>query len=235
MVNPRVSIVVTTFNKESSIAQCLNRLRRVFDENQICYQIILLDDSSTDQTVEKATTALGKLGKVIVAKRNAGKGALVKNNIHLIEDPYVAIFDGDLDIHPTVLVEGLKLLRNDPTLGAVVGSKLHEKSVVNYPIKRQILSKAFRLTTWILFRQRVKDTQTGAKVFRTSELKHACEKSVSTGFVFDLEIMIYLSRQKLKILEIPICLDYDFQSSIGIRSMYQVLQDLWRTWRNLRK
>lgn len=235
MDNPRVSVVVTTFNKESSIAQCLNRIRQVFDKNEIHYQIILLDDLSTDLTVKNATTALGKFGRVLVAERNAGKGALVKNNIHLVADPYVAIFDGDLDIHPMVLVEGLKHLLNDSTIGAVIGSKLHKESVVNYPMKRRIYSKIFRFISWILFRQRVKDTQTGAKVFRTSELKDACRKSVSTGFVFDLEVMIWLNRQNLKILEIPISLDYDFQSSIGMRSLYQVLQDLWRVWHNLRK
>ena len=230
-----LTVLVTTFQKERSIGQCLVRLYEVLDRSGIRYKIVILDDASTDATVEIARLALSEFVEIRKNEFNVGKGMMVKSFARSIKSPYTAVFDGDLDLHPDFLVDAFRLIKRSPDIGAVIGSKLHSGSIVKYPLRRRILSYMFRRMTQCIFKLECSDSQTGAKVFRTDYLIDACSKSISTGFVFDLEVIIRLSRNNLEIREAPILLDYNFDSSIGIKTCLNVAVDLFRVWKDLRK
>ncbi len=228
-----MTVLITSFQKEASIQRCLHRVIDVLDAEGIMFNIIVLDDASVDRTVQKASLVDDSRIRIHVADQNVGKGQLIRDNLHLVNGEITGIFDGDLDLHPEVLVRGFHLISNDAEIGAAIGSKLHPASVVDYPIKRRILSRIFRLITRLLFGLTIADTQTGAKVFRTDDLRKAAGSAVSTGFVFDLEVLVRLNLDKRRVEELPINLEYDFNSSIGINSMFQVLKDLLKVWRDI--
>jgi glycosyltransferase involved in cell wall biosynthesis len=228
-----MTVLITSFQKEASIQRCLHRVIDVLDAEGIMFNIIVLDDASTDCTVQKASLVNDSRIRIHVADQNVGKGQLIRDNLNLVDGEITGIFDGDLDLHPEVLVRGFHLISNDAEIGAAIGSKLHPASVVDYPIKRRILSRIFRLITRLLFGLAIADTQTGAKVFRTDDLRKAAGRAVSTGFVFDLEVLVRLNLDKRRVEELPINLEYDFNSSIGINSMFQVLKDLLKVWRDI--
>ena len=231
----KLTVLVTAFMKESSIRECLRRLLDVLDQAQIDFRIILLDDSSRDRTALFASEINDPRIEIHVGDHNLGKGGLISANLYRVETPITAIFDGDLDLHPDVLVRGHSIICQSESISAVVGSKLHPESQVHYPFHRRILSRIFQGTSKVLFGLGVSDTQTGAKVFRTSELKIAVSESKSTGFVFDLEVLARLANRGYAIKEIPIRLNYDFTSSIGIKSVFQVCIDLCKVWLQLHR
>lgn len=232
--SPRMTVFITSFQKEASIEQCLHRVIGVLDAEGIVFNVIVLDDHSSDCTVQQASLVNDSRIRIRIANQNMGKGQLIRDNLHLATGEITGIFDGDLDLHPEVLVRGFHLISNNSEIGAAVGSKLHPASIVDYPLKRRILSRIFRFTTRLLFGLTIADTQTGAKVFRTDDLRKATGDAVSTGFVFDLEVLVRLNLNKRRVEELPINLEYDFNSSIGVNSIIQVIRDLWKVWRDIR-
>ena len=229
-----MTVLVTSFQKEASIHGCLCQLISVLDESIIPFQIVLLDDASSDRTVAEASKIQDQRLTIRPGITNLGKGKLIRENISSVSDSIVGVFDGDLDLHPKTLVEGYFLLQNDKTIGAAVGSKLHPLSIVDYPMKRKILSRIFQFVSRIMFGLNIGDTQTGAKVFRTADLTNVCEQAVADGFVFDLEILVRMNSLGLKVVEIPIELDYKFDSTIGLGSTLKTGRDIVRVWRAIK-
>ena len=198
-----MTVLVTSFQKEASIFGCLNQLIRVLDEANIPFHIVLLDDASSDSTVVEAKKVQDQRLTIRQGVSNLGKGRLIRQNIDSVGDSIVGIFDGDLDLHPKTLVEGYVLLKGNKSIGAAVGSKLHSLSIVDYPLKRKVLSRVFQFVSHIMFGLSIGDTQTGAKVFRTKDLATVCNQSLADGFVFDLEILVRMSLLGLTVVELP--------------------------------
>ena len=228
-----LTVLVTSFQKEASIFGCLQQLIRVLDASSIPFRVILLDDASKDFTVDEAYKIRDQRLTIRRGTLNVGKGKLIRQNISEVRDSIVGIFDGDLDIHPKTLVEGYKLLTNNKNIGAAIGSKQHPNSTVEYPLSRKLLSRIFQFISHILFGLSVGDSQTGAKVFRTKELAAVCTDAVADGFMFDLEILVRMSNLGLGIVEIPIELDYKFDSTIGFGSTLKTGLDMFRVWRSM--
>jgi len=228
-----MTVLVTSFQKEASIFGCLNQLIQVLDEADIPFHIVLLDDASSDSTVLEASRIKDQRLTILQGASNLGKGKLIRQNVDSVSDAIVGVFDGDLDLHPKTLVEGYILLTSNQSIGAAVGSKLHSLSIVDYPFKRRVLSRVFQFVSHIMFGLSIGDTQTGAKVFRTSDLATVCKQSVADGFVFDLEILVRMNSLGLTIVEIPIELDYKFDSTIGIGSTLKTGRDIIRVWTDI--
>ena len=85
-----------------------------------------------------------------------------------------------------------------------------------------------------MFGLSIGDTQTGAKVFRTKDLATVCNQSLADGFVFDLEILVRMSLLGLTVVELPIDLDYKFDSTIGLGSTLKTGLDILRVWRDIK-
>jgi hypothetical protein len=77
-----------------------------------------------------------------------------------------------------------------------------------------------------LFNLNVRDTQTGLKLFRRQVLREALPLLAIKKFAFDLELLV-VARQLgyRKIVEAPISLDYQFQSTVNLGAAWRVLWD----------
>lgn len=228
-----INVVVTAYEKEKSIAECLRRLIKALDERSHVFRILVADDASSDRTVKAAQSVVDDRITVITSTNNQGKGAQIKRTLNLTDASIVAIFDGDLDIHPKSLLNAIDVLV-DRKLDGVVGSKPHRDSEINYPVTRKILSHVFRLVSRILFGLNVRDTQTGLKVFRGEVLRSVAPQVVEDGFLFDLELLARLSQQGHVISEVPVAIDFDFSSTITVRSIAAIASSIIRVRVRLR-
>jgi hypothetical protein len=109
---------------------------------------------------------------------------------------------------------------------AVVGSKRHPMSNVHYPALRRFQSLVYQLLIRALFRVRVRDTQTGLKLFRRHVLEEAVPLLAIKRFAFDLELLV-VARQLgyTKVMEAPVDLNYRFESTADIKAAWRVLWD----------
>lgn len=112
-INPaNVTVIIPAFNEEENIADVLKRILQL----EGGYRIIVVDDASTDNTVECAT-----MEGVVVLRHpyNKGNGAAVKTGIRKTETDYIVIIDGDGQHQPEDIPRLVKeLSRFDLVVGA---------------------------------------------------------------------------------------------------------------------
>jgi len=78
----------------------------------------------------------------------------------------------------------------------------------------------------VLFNLNVRDTQTGLKLFRRQVLEEAVPLLAIKRFAFDLELLVVARMLGYRnVCEAPISLEYQFESTVNLRSAFDVLWD----------
>lgn len=218
-----LTVVIPAHNEEQEIQEAIARLRFVMSE--IRMTIIVVNDGSTDNTLQKLTSIADKDMKIISHFPNRGKGYALRVGLRLCDTPFVAYLDGDLDLDPSALVAGLRVLQGNPNVNGAIGSKLHPDSVIVYSPIRRFISQGYRLFVKILFRVGVSDTQTGLKIFRSESLSQVLEDTHADGWAFDLELLALMSRKNFSITEIPVRLDHKFDTNLNLRGSIKAIKE----------
>ena len=223
----KLSIIIPAHNEGAHIASSLGETMRVADGFGCDYEIIILDDGSTDNTLQEAGNFASRFPNVHVKRNmaNYGKGRAVKKAFRHVNGDIVAFLDADLDLHPGQ-IRPLFYALEENKADVVIGSKRHPRSRVNYPWHRRIISSVYHILTRIMFNLPVRDTQTGIKLFKYEVLKKAFPKVLCKRFAFDLELLANAHRMGYKIIETPITLHFRRQlGRIGLRAIYHTWLD----------
>lgn len=218
-----LTVVMPAHNEAKSIQASVTRLRECL--NEIDFKLVLVDDGSTDDTAKICESLLDKDTELVKCEVNLGKGHALKLGLLKSDTEFSAYMDSDLDLHPNGILTGLVELSTNKNLTLVGGSKFHERSQVDYPRGRRFFSGAYRGLVWLLFRLPIRDTQVGLKVFRTKDVFPQLRNVKSQGWAFDLELLARLHKAGHRMADIPVRLDFQFSSSVGIRSGIRAIFD----------
>jgi len=178
------------------------------------YEIVVVDDGSTDGTPAEIERAAGDFDNlnVVLLSENQGKGNALIRGFQASRLDLVCFIDADLDLHPRQ-VESLLEVMERTGADVVIGSKRHRDSSLDYPWYRKLFSTVYYLLILLLFRLPVKDTQTGIKLFRREVLARAFPRIVCKRYTLDLELLVVVSRLGYEIAEAPV--DLTFQGKFG--------------------
>ena len=213
--------------KVNSIVECIEGIfKSKQDFNYEDFTIVVVIDGDVDNTSNKLNSVYVDDLRVLVLPYNSGKGAAIKAGLDITKSEYVAFFDADLDIDPSALFHGLNELKLNKKISGVAGCKSHSSSQVNYPVVRQFYSYVFKLFVRLMFGQKILDSQTGVKVFRTEKIRDKYPQCRENGFLFELELMIMLLRSNEKISYIPVIIEHTYGSTINIVSAFKILKEL---------
>jgi len=201
-----LSILMPCYNDGVNLARNVERALRDLDLLvQQKYELILIDDGSTDGTYEQ-TRRLASMDshvKVLRADSNSGKGAALQAAFEISTGSLICFLDGDLQIsarHIPRFMEYMRLEQAD----VVIASKRHPLSSVDYPTTRRILSRCYQLLIATLFGVPLTDTQAGLKLFRREVLERIFPKALVKRYAFDVEVLVNAHRLGYRILEAPI-------------------------------
>lgn len=111
-VVPQIAIVVPVFNEEANIEPLVTEIAQVFRAETRPWQLVLVDDASTDGTWEAIRAQQSREPRVIGIRhrRNAGQSAAIWTGIAGTETPFLCTLDGDLQNDPSELPRMLQLL-----------------------------------------------------------------------------------------------------------------------------
>ncbi|ARV60748.1 glycosyl transferase family 2 [Nostocales cyanobacterium HT-58-2] len=215
VVCPAFSLVIPVYNEEKSIATTLNNLRHILELTDCEYEIIVVNDGSTDSTADILCSYIDV--RVIEHVRNRGYGAALKTGIRQAKYPIIAITDAD-GTYPNENIPELVALTHqaDMVVGARIGSK------VNYSSLRKI-PKWFlvRFAEWITMRS-IPDLNSGLRVFRKSVVEEFLN-ILPDSFSFTTTITLAMLTNHYIVHYVPI----DYHHRIG-KSKIKPFQDTLR-------
>jgi glycosyltransferase involved in cell wall biosynthesis len=204
-----VSVIVPAYNESKDIAANLRAIVDALRGHATKLEIILVDDGSRDQTWRHAAQTMRDdvVVRVLRYERNQGKGYALACGARHATGEFVVFLDADLDLHPDQ-VPGFFDVLFATNADAVIGSKWHPQSRVEYPRWRRVLSHGYYAMVMLLFGLPLRDTQTGLKLFRARLLEAVVPRLLTKRFAFDVELLAVAHRMGFKIVEAPVRLQF---------------------------
>lgn len=238
-----ISVIVPIYNEALVIKENLQLLKNELEEHFSSFEIIVVNDGSTDNGRLVLEEISDSRVRVIDFSTNQGKGIAVKKGFEESRGDYILFIDGGLELHPKEIhiFWGLMQLYH---ADIIVGSKRHPQSKVFYPWYRKLLSTIYQQFIKVLFNLDVTDTQVGIKMFRRNVIESILPQLETSSYGMDLEILAMAVKRGYKnILEAPIRLDYFLKNDHSVikdllhtlRVGTLLLRDTLRLWVKLRK
>ena len=201
----RAVVLVPTYNERANIVEFVEKVRQFAPG----LHILIIDDNSPDGTGELAEELARQYSDeifVLHRERKEGLGkAYVDGFSRILKNDYefVLQMDADLSHDPAHLPCFFDKIKDHDL---VVGSRyVNGISVVNWDLKRLIMSKLATNYVRFITRMPFSDTTSGYKCWRREALeKIGFENAFSSGYVFLVEMKYKAYRQGLRLAEVPI-------------------------------
>jgi dolichyl-phosphate beta-glucosyltransferase len=203
MAEPFLSIVVPAYNEGQRVRSTLEKLCHFKESESYSIELIVVDDGSTDQTVERVSEF--PVIRLIRNDRNHGKGFTVRHGVLEARGEFVLFTDADLST-PIEEVDKLLSALQSSAADAAVGSRALKRELIgiHQPWFRDRAGRFFNVLVKIFTGLRLHDTQCGFKLFKRSSTRRAFEMLHVEGFGFDPELLFLIERQGGSVVEVPV-------------------------------
>lgn len=189
MYSAGISVVVPTYNEAGNIVELLKRIKKTLDDTHH-YEIILVDDNSTDDTQKIVLESLKSYPVSLFVKPRSipqGKAESLIYGFDYAKFDHIAMIDADLQYPP----ESIPHMMDKITRGVadvVVANRVDQKT----KLLRQFMHAGFRYVFGRLLHNLDCDVQSGLKVFKTEIIKKV--SITPTRWTFDLEFLLQSRR-----------------------------------------
>ncbi len=200
-----ITVVIPAFNEEANIADAIHSVADAFSGFSEDYEILVVNDGSSDMTGQNAEAEAqkNKRVRVIHNEQNCGHAFTLNRGFKCASKDYVTVFPGDNEISALYLRTFLAQMgKADLIISYMVSMK-------NRPIYRRFISYSFVIILDILFGMRLKCFN-GATLYRTEDVRSLEIKS-SQGMTILAECLIRLIKSGATYKEVP----FDFVGRKG--------------------
>ena len=226
----RTLIIIPTYNELSNIKRLLPDLMDLYPD----VDILIVDDNSPDGTALYVEEIMQNDSHIKILKRRSKLGlgtAYVEGFKFMLADGYNAAVQMDADYsHDPIEVK--KFLEKINVFDLVIGSRyINGVRVLNWPIKRLLLSYFANIYTRIVTGMPVNDATGGFKCFKREVLQAIDLDSIkSNGYSFQIEMNYKAWKKKFKICEVPITFSDRVQgnSKMSKKIVYEAVFMVWK-------
>lgn len=214
---PRLSVVITLFNEEDNVPPLLETLYAALDAYD--YELVLVDDGSTDTTVERIRRLANERTKLVIFYKNYGQTSAMAAGIEYAQGDYIVTMDGDLQNDPTDIPMMLQQLEREGC-DVVAGRRANRQDGV---LLRKIPSKiANGLIRW-LTGVYISDYGCTLKVFKRQIAKNLGLYGQLHRFI---PVLARLQGAKLTEVDVKHHARIHGKSKYGINRTFKVMSDL---------
>lgn len=197
----KVSFVIPCRNEETNISPLVDAIKGFYDK--YIYEIIIVNDNSTDKTLEVGKGLAEEDSRVKIIKRPPpnGVGRALKDGLREANGEYILTMDCDFQHIIPELKDLFDAVAQDADV--VVGSRFSRDSVVlNYGFTKILANRAFHILVNLLFQKKIRDISNNLKIFRRKVAKDIIIES--DDFAANAEIGLKCLLLGYKLVEVPI-------------------------------
>jgi putative flippase GtrA len=211
----RLSVVIPAFEERELITDTIRAIdgELATQLERGSYELLVVDDGSSDDTSARASAAGAH---VVRLDENRGKGGAVKAGVLAARGQTIVFTDADLAYPAALLLD--VLAKVEAGWDVVVGSRRHHdtNTLVKAGRLRVLGGRVINLLTHVVLLGNFRDTQCGLKGFRSDVGKVIFERTMITGFAFDVEIFLIAEQDRLSLTEIPVSITNRSGSSVQV-------------------
>jgi dolichyl-phosphate beta-glucosyltransferase len=218
---PFLSLIIPAHNEEQRLPGALQAIDAFLKEQAYTYEVLVVENGSTDHTFEVACSYTPTMPYVRVFKEEGrGKGLAVKRGMLEAIGEYRFYCDVDFSMPVSEINRFIPPLL--PVLDIAIASREAPGAVrYNEPAYRHLMGRVFNaMVRWIAL-PRLQDTQCGFKCFRGAVAEEIFARQTMNGWSFDVEVLFIARRWGYRIVEVPIPWYYNSKSRV------RVVQDSW--------
>jgi dolichyl-phosphate beta-glucosyltransferase len=232
-----LSLIIPAFNEALRIGPTLRGAHRFLAARPASFEIIVVDDGSTDDTVVLVTALAGELPglRVLCSPANRGKGHAVRLGMRAATRSIRVFADAD----GSTPIEELDSLLRALAAGAdiAIGSRYLAASRVTrpQPWSRRVWSRLVNRVVQRGLLPGIADTHCGFKAFTAAAAAHTFAACTVDGWSFDLEVLARARAYRFCIQVVPVRWENDERSKARLRQLPQEFRHVYRLRQQLRQ
>jgi dolichol-phosphate mannosyltransferase len=224
-------ILIPTYNESISIVELLEKLSTL--HNQRDFDVIILDDNSPDKTADIVDNLHLSWVSIIRRPGKAGLGAAYRAGFDevLKSDKYTHVVTMDADgSHRVEDLPAMLDAHHESKLSITLGTRwIKGGSVVNWPLSRQLLSRAGTAYARIALRIPLRDLTGGFRIYSVALLRKLnLTEMTATGYCFQIEMAMAADLAGASKREVPITF-VERVNGVSKMSKAIVVEALWQT------
>ena len=227
---PKISIIIPCYNEAKVISQSLQEIKDFFNSKNWDYEVIVIDDGSTDNTVDLVKNFEVKL---LINEKNRGKGYSIKKGVQNSSGDLILFMDADMS---TPIAEFDKLEAYLSEYDIIIGSR----SIFGAQVEKrqswykQLFGKLGNLLIRLFLGLNFHDTQCGFKLFK-KEVRNIFAAQTLERWGFDFELLFIAKKRGYKIKEVGVRWVNDEDSKVRrsdyIKTFGEVVKVRLNSWR----
>lgn len=220
-----ISLVIPCYNCAQFISSSIHTLVEYMDSLGLTYELIIVDDGSSDETTERLRKLQVEKARYITHSHNIGKFGALKSGFKVATGRCCIFVDADLPfdlsaikrIYELVAIRGYHLVVGDRTLE----DSNYDQTV---PLLRRVMTSCYRTLVRLVATGEIYDTQCGLKGFRGEVGRELIALVKDVRFAGDLELLYVALKYNLAIRRIPVRVRHgDFSKSSTVKAV----RDSW--------
>lgn len=227
---PEASIIIPCYNEAPHLRKNLDEILHVLDGMNMTYELILLDDCSTDDTRikirEYVMTHPHHRIRTVFHEKNCGRGGTVSEGIRMAQGRFVGFLDIDLEVHARYIPAAFIALERGQA-DMVLAERFYRFRLFVW--KRWLMSRGYRFLVQVLLKTPSLDTEAGFKFFRREAVLPVLGRVIDQHWFWDTEITVRCLDAKLRLHVEPVLFDRDATK----QSTVHPFRDSWRMLKRL--
>lgn len=229
MKNIKLSVIIPAYNEEQLIEKTLGIVLRFLKKKKYDWEVIVVDDGSTDNTSDLVNKLAKKENRLRLIKlsTNKGKGAALREGFLSAKGKYQIFTDADLSVgidNVDRFLEGFKK-RSDVVIASrrVSGATIE----VHQPWHREKMGQVYTLLTSTVMGMNLKDYTCGMKGFSKSASNKVFSKAVVDRWAYDSEILYLAKKYGYEIKQVPIKWENRGETRVQLKNViFESFRDL---------
>lgn len=205
-MNVKLSLVVPVYNEEKRFKKGLDTYFTYLTKQKYNWEIILVNDGSTDQTLDLVSEYIKNKKNVnfISYNQNRGKGYAICAGVKAALGEYILFADIDNSVPIETIESFFDLFKSGSTV--IIGSRRVNGAFISkhQSLLRETLGRGFTLLVNLLIDSKIKDATCGFKAFKNSTAQKIFNKITIYDWAFDAEIIYICRKYKIKIAQAPV-------------------------------